>query len=95
MDGRAYYFPVQPPEVAAYSGYHHDYPATDIFAPTGSTFVAVTDGVIDELRTDDPWDPAVRRRSQPGRAVRQPDRRRRGALLLLAPGFGGRGPAGG
>ena len=59
MDGRAYYFPVQPPEIAAYSAYHHDYPATDIFAPTGSTFVAVTHGVIDEMRTEDTWDPAV------------------------------------
>ncbi|MBU1228078.1 MAG: M23 family metallopeptidase [Actinobacteria bacterium] len=59
VDGRAYYFPIQPPEVAAYSGSHHDYPATDIFAPSGSTVVAVTNGVVDELRRDDPWDPAA------------------------------------
>ncbi len=59
-DDRTYYFPIQrpPPEAANYSNGHHDYPATDIFAPTGSTVVAVTDGVIDELRRDDPYDPA-------------------------------------
>jgi len=59
VSDRDYYFPVQPPEIASYSRSHHDYPATDIFAPEGSTFVAVTDGIIDELRHDDPWDPAV------------------------------------
>ncbi len=50
---------MQPPESADYGRYHHDYPATDVFAPEGATFVAVTDGVIDELRRDDPWDPAT------------------------------------
>jgi len=58
-DGRRYYFPIQPPDAAAYSEYHHDYPATDIFAPIGTTVVAVTDGAIDEMRRYDPWDPAV------------------------------------
>lgn len=38
---------------------HHDYPATDIFAPLGSAIVAVTDGVIDEVSREDHWDPAV------------------------------------
>jgi len=65
VPGRAYYFPVQPPDATDYGRYHHDYPATDIFAPTGTTVVAVTDGVVDELRRDDPWsaaddDPAER-----------------------------------
>jgi len=59
VDDRRYYFPIQPPGVASYSRSHHDYPATDIFAPAGSVLVAVTGGVIDELRHDDPWDPAV------------------------------------
>ena len=59
VEGRRYYFPVQPPEVAEYGRYHHDYPATDIFAPIGSAYIAVTAGVIDELRHDDPWDPAT------------------------------------
>ncbi len=58
-DGRLSSFPIQPPHAAAFSGAHHDYPATDIFAPTGTTVVAVTDGIVDELRRDDPWDPAV------------------------------------
>ena len=54
-----YIFPVQPPEVASYGAAHHDYPATDIFAPLRSVFVAVTNGVIDELSYEDFWDPAV------------------------------------
>jgi hypothetical protein len=58
-DGRLYYFPVQPPDAASFSEYHHDYPATDIYAPIGTTVVAVTGGVIDDMRADDPWDPAV------------------------------------
>lgn len=59
VPGRRYYFPVQPPEAATYSDAHHDYPAADIFAPAGTPVVAVTDGVVDELRRIDPWDPAV------------------------------------
>jgi hypothetical protein len=53
-----YVFPVQPPEVASYAAEHHTYPATDIFAPRRSVFVAVTNGVIDELSYEDHWDPA-------------------------------------
>jgi len=59
VPGRRYYFPIQPPEAATYSDAHHDYPAADIFAPAGTPVVAVTDGVVDELRRLDPWDPAV------------------------------------
>jgi len=54
-----YFFPVQPPEVASYSQGHHDYPATDIFAPAGSDFVAVTSGRIDFVSYADTWDPEV------------------------------------
>ncbi len=57
MPGQRYYFPVQPPDVARYSDEHHDYPATDIFVPVGSTVVAVTDGVVNEVRSFDPWNP--------------------------------------
>ncbi len=57
--GRRYYFPVQPPEIARYADEHHDYPATDIFVPVGSTVVAVTDGTVNEVRRFDPWDPAT------------------------------------
>jgi murein DD-endopeptidase MepM/ murein hydrolase activator NlpD len=59
VPGRRYYFPIQPPEAATYSDAHHDYPAADIFAPAGTAVVAVTDGVVDELRRLDPWDPGV------------------------------------
>ena len=52
-----YVFPVQPPEVATYEQGHHDYPATDIFAPQGNRFVAVTSGVIDFVSLEDQWDP--------------------------------------
>src|SRR5690349_16616402 len=40
----AYVFPIQPPEIANYQRGHHDYPATDIFVPIGSSVVAVTNG---------------------------------------------------
>lgn len=57
VPGRKYYFPVQPPAIARYSRVHHDYPATDIFVPVGSTVVAVTSGVVDEVNRVDQWDP--------------------------------------
>jgi len=52
-----YYFPVQPPTEANYGKYHHDYPATDIFAPEGTPFVAVTNGTITFTRHTDTWKP--------------------------------------
>lgn len=55
----SYTFPVQPADAASYSPAHHDYPAADIFAPCGSSIVAVTDGEISELATSDVWDPSV------------------------------------
>lgn len=57
IPGRRYYFPVQPPHIARYGSRHHDYPATDIFVPVGSTVVAVTAGVVDEVSRVDRWDP--------------------------------------
>lgn len=54
-----YVFPVQPPSVTAFGPYHHDYPATDIFCPVGSRFVAPTSGVVDYVSTVDKWDPGV------------------------------------
>ena len=59
VPGRRYYFPIQPPGDATYGAAHHDYPAADIFAPAGAPVVAVTAGVIEELRRDDPWQPGV------------------------------------
>jgi murein DD-endopeptidase MepM/ murein hydrolase activator NlpD len=52
-------FPIDPPSVTSYSPGHHDYPATDIFCPQGSHFVAVTDGTVDYVSTVDTWDPNV------------------------------------
>jgi murein DD-endopeptidase MepM/ murein hydrolase activator NlpD len=54
-----YVFPVDPTSAADYSSTHHDYPATDIFVPVGTRYVAVTDGVVDFVSTEDRWDPAV------------------------------------
>lgn len=53
--GRRYAFPVQPANLASYGPHHHDYPATDIFAPLGSRFVAPADGRIDEVSRVDRW----------------------------------------
>jgi murein DD-endopeptidase MepM/ murein hydrolase activator NlpD len=47
-----YTFPVAGCTVK-YGKYHHDYPATDIFAKKG--FVAPISGVIDEVNTVDRW----------------------------------------
>ncbi|MET3803730.1 murein DD-endopeptidase MepM/ murein hydrolase activator NlpD [Nakamurella sp. UYEF19] len=54
-----YRFPVDPPTVTSYARVHHDYPATDIFAPCGSRMVAVTGGVVQEVSRVDVWNPAT------------------------------------
>jgi peptidoglycan LD-endopeptidase LytH len=54
-----YVFPVQPAEKASYGHTHHDYPATDIFAPCGTTVVSPVDGHVNEVSMHDGWDPAV------------------------------------
>jgi murein DD-endopeptidase MepM/ murein hydrolase activator NlpD len=56
---RRYMFPVQSSGKISYGQYHHDYPATDIFCPIGSQFVAPTGGVVDWISTEDTWDPAT------------------------------------
>ncbi len=52
-------FPIQPPGAAGFAEgtSSHGYPATDIFAPVGTKFVAVTDGVVDFVSYQDLWDP--------------------------------------
>jgi peptidoglycan LD-endopeptidase LytH len=57
--GLLYVFPVQPISSTTYGPYHHDYPATDIFCPVGSRFVAPTSGVVDYVSIVDRWDPAT------------------------------------
>ena len=52
-------FPLEPANAASYSPGGHAYPATDLFASTGTRFVAVTDGVVDEVSRVDLWDPAT------------------------------------
>src|SRR5439155_4840528 len=52
-----YVFPVQPARATTYGRYHHDYPATDIFCPIGSRFVAPTDGVVNFVSYADTWNP--------------------------------------
>lgn len=54
-----YVFPIRPPSGVRYSSSHHDYPATDMFAPKGSDVLAVTDGVVDFVSRLDTWDPKV------------------------------------
>ena len=38
-----------------YTRYHHDYPATDILAKKGCKYLAVTSGVVDEIRKTDTY----------------------------------------
>lgn len=59
MAACTYAFPVRPASVVHYGSAHHDYPATDIFAPLGTDVVAATDGVVDYVSTVDRWDPKV------------------------------------
>jgi len=54
-----YVFPVQPAKNANFGEGGHGYPATDIFAPAGSQFFAVTNGVVDNVSKTDRWDPAT------------------------------------
>ena len=49
-----YTFPVAGCTVT-YSKYHHDYPASDIFAKKGCAFVSPIAGVVDEVNTVDKW----------------------------------------
>jgi beta-lactamase class A len=53
-----YVFPVDA-EQATYGPYHHDYPATDIFCPIGSPYLATTSGVVDFVNASDRWDPTT------------------------------------
>jgi murein DD-endopeptidase MepM/ murein hydrolase activator NlpD len=48
-----------PASAAKYGHAHHDYPATDIFAPCGSEVVANVDGVVQEVSRVDTWDAQV------------------------------------
>lgn len=57
VDAR-YAFPLSPSSAADYGPTHHDYPATDIFCPEGSLFVAPTAGVVDFVSYADEWSPA-------------------------------------
>ena len=50
-------FPVQPTGQVTFSAGGHPYPATDIFAPFGMKFVAVTNGTVEEVSNVDLWDP--------------------------------------
>lgn len=54
-----YVFPVQPVSLAEYfpGVESHGYPAVDIFAPIGTKFVAVTNGVVEFVSYEDRWQP--------------------------------------
>jgi murein DD-endopeptidase MepM/ murein hydrolase activator NlpD len=54
-----YLFPIQPAIMADFSEgvASHGYPATDIFAPEGVDFIAVTNGIVDFVSYKDRWDP--------------------------------------
>ena len=50
-----YAFPISPASSASPSSSHHDYPASDIFAPCGNAVVATTSGTIQEVTLVDKW----------------------------------------
>jgi murein DD-endopeptidase MepM/ murein hydrolase activator NlpD len=49
-------FPVRARNVS-YGRHHHDYPAADIFCPSGSAFVAPIGGMVDFVSVRDQWEP--------------------------------------
>jgi peptidoglycan LD-endopeptidase LytH len=49
-------FPIQPPDEARFSEDGHPFPATDIFAPLGTQFVAPANGTVDLVTSVDLWD---------------------------------------
>jgi murein DD-endopeptidase MepM/ murein hydrolase activator NlpD len=51
----AHVFPLACAHHVNYGRVHHDYPATDMFAPVGCPFLAPVDGTVDEVRTKDHW----------------------------------------
>jgi murein DD-endopeptidase MepM/ murein hydrolase activator NlpD len=50
----------------SYAHGHHDYPATDIFAPRGCTVVAPVSGLVDEVSATDRWDAGSNRGADRG-----------------------------
>ena len=60
-----YAFPLTCADVR-YSKAHHDYPATDMFAPVGCPFVTPVAGVVDEVSRQDRWDPRTNRPADRG-----------------------------
>ncbi len=50
----------------SFSHGHHDYPATDIFAPRGCTVVAPVAGMVDEVTTSDRWSSRSNRGAERG-----------------------------
>jgi murein DD-endopeptidase MepM/ murein hydrolase activator NlpD len=54
-----YRFPLRRCGQASYGPTHHDYPATDVFAPRGTRVLAVTKGVVDAVNRVDRWRPEV------------------------------------
>jgi murein DD-endopeptidase MepM/ murein hydrolase activator NlpD len=57
----SYVFPIQPSNSAGFAEgtASHGYPATDIFAPEGAKFVAVTNGTVDFVSYEDRWNPEL------------------------------------
>jgi murein DD-endopeptidase MepM/ murein hydrolase activator NlpD len=55
-----YAFPIQPESAANYGPGHEVFPATDIYAPVGTDFVAVTAGIVNEVQKKDLWFPGNR-----------------------------------
>jgi murein DD-endopeptidase MepM/ murein hydrolase activator NlpD len=54
-----YVFPVTPAGQVRFGHTHHDYPATDIFAPCGDTFRAPTSGRVAGTSRVDTWSASV------------------------------------
>jgi murein DD-endopeptidase MepM/ murein hydrolase activator NlpD len=54
-----YVFPISPASVARYGRTHHDYPASDMFAPCGSAVVSPVSGRVSDVSYRDTWSASV------------------------------------
>lgn len=60
-----YVYPLVPASAGKYAHSHHDYPASDMFAPCATPFVSPVAGVVQDVSRTDEWsskkdDPALR-----------------------------------
>jgi murein DD-endopeptidase MepM/ murein hydrolase activator NlpD len=65
-EGVLYIFPIDPKKDASFAESGYTTQALDIFAESGAHFLAVTDGVVNDVSYSDRWEPGVNDQNQSG-----------------------------